>query len=199
MEAAFFLCSYELSIKSLHSPWCHLFTEEDAKVRLKPVPIPLRPVLILLNPVVLSLTPGVGVQVGSEAVLEASLWLRYQRFLELSSVPPHLQDSGQGRTSQEVCTSPDSIRPEPTHKSTEFLFSCFCRRSTDAPPEPASILIGHGETLLPLISLLGLYKDKTPPTAANYQSQHGTNTSTRTCFRSELVYTWIRTGFQCFN
>ncbi|XP_023277707.1 multiple inositol polyphosphate phosphatase 1-like, partial [Seriola lalandi dorsalis] len=31
VEAAFFLCSYELSIKSLHSPWCFLFDENDAK------------------------------------------------------------------------------------------------------------------------------------------------------------------------
>lgn len=33
LEAAFFLCSYELSIKSVHSPWCFLFSETDAKVR----------------------------------------------------------------------------------------------------------------------------------------------------------------------
>lgn len=32
VEAAFFLCSYELSIKTLHSPWCFLFQEDDAKV-----------------------------------------------------------------------------------------------------------------------------------------------------------------------
>lgn len=32
VEAAFFLCSYELAIKSVHSPWCFLFDESDAKV-----------------------------------------------------------------------------------------------------------------------------------------------------------------------
>lgn len=46
-------------------------------------------------------------------------------------------------------------------------------RSTEELPEPASILVGHGETLLPLLSLLGLYKDQTPPTASNYHAQHG--------------------------
>lgn len=46
------------------------------------------------------------------------------------------------------------------------------RRSTDAPPEPASILLGHAETLLPLLSLLGLFKDQTPPTASNFNLQH---------------------------
>lgn len=35
VEAAFFLCSYELSIKSLHSPWCFLFDENDAKVQTR--------------------------------------------------------------------------------------------------------------------------------------------------------------------
>lgn len=48
-------------------------------------------------------------------------------------------------------------------------------RSTEEPPEPASILLGHAETLLPLLSLLGLYKDQTPPTASNYHTQHGTS------------------------
>lgn len=46
-------------------------------------------------------------------------------------------------------------------------------RSTEELPEPASILVGHAETLLPLLSLLGLYKDQTPPTASNYHAQHG--------------------------
>ncbi|KAG7280072.1 hypothetical protein CRUP_018028 [Coryphaenoides rupestris] len=40
-------------------------------------------------------------------------------------------------------------------------------------PEAATIQVGHGETLLPLLSLLGLYKDPAPPTADNYAQQHG--------------------------
>lgn len=54
----------------------------------------------------------------------------------------------------------------------QWLFVSF--RSTEASPEPASILVGHAETLLPLLSLLGLYKDQTPPTANNFHTQHGT-------------------------
>lgn len=46
-------------------------------------------------------------------------------------------------------------------------------RSTEELPVPASILVGHAETLLPLLSLLGLYKDQTPPTASNYYAQQG--------------------------
>ena len=41
-------------------------------------------------------------------------------------------------------------------------------------PEAVTVQVGHGETLLPLLSLLGLYKDPAPPTADNYSQQHGT-------------------------
>lgn len=127
-ETAFFLCSYELSIKSVHSPWCFLFDEEDAKV------------------------------------LEYSCdlkqyWKRFHGHVisSLSSCPLF----------HHVFRTLDKAgRP---------------RRATDAPPEPASILVGHAETLLPLLSLLGLYRDQTPPTADNYHKQHGRS------FRSSLI------------
>lgn len=54
----------------------------------------------------------------------------------------------------------------------DYWSACRSFRSTEASPEPASILVGHAETLLPLLSLLGLYKDQTSPTADNYHSQH---------------------------
>uniref|UniRef100_A0AAQ4S495 Multiple inositol polyphosphate phosphatase 1 n=1 Tax=Gasterosteus aculeatus aculeatus TaxID=481459 RepID=A0AAQ4S495_GASAC len=120
VEAAFFLCSYELSIKSLHSSWCFLFDEDDAKV----------------------------LEYKSDL---KQYWKRFHGYMisSLSSCPlfHHI-----------FRTLDKAGRP---------------RRSTDAPPEPASILIGHAETLLPLLSLLGLYKDQTPPTADNYHTQHG--------------------------
>ncbi|KAF3703985.1 Multiple inositol polyphosphate phosphatase 1 [Channa argus] len=120
VEAAFFLCSYELSIKSLHSPWCFLFNESDAKV----------------------------LEYKSDL---KQYWKRSYGYAisSLSSCPLF----------HHVFRTLDKAgRP---------------RRSTEASPEPASILVGHAETLLPLLSLLGLHKDKTPPTANNYQSQHG--------------------------
>lgn len=160
LEAAFFICSYELSIKSVHSPWCFLFSEEDAKVGAS------------VGPTSLSRTgtsPGVctgaGVPDGPEAVLETLSWSHDQQPVQLSSVSSHLQDPGQGRTSSQVGT----------------LHIAFVAADTDVPsfrsteelPEPASILVGHAETLLPLLSLLGLYKDQTPPTASNYHTQQG--------------------------
>ncbi|XP_068455346.1 multiple inositol polyphosphate phosphatase 1b [Clinocottus analis] len=128
VEAAFFLCSYELSIKSLHSSWCFLFDEDDAKV----------------------------LEYQSDL---KQYWKRFHghAISALSSCPLF----------HHVFRTLDRAgRP---------------RRSSDAPPEPASILVGHAETLLPLLSLLGLYRDETPPTADNYQSQHSRS------FRSGLI------------
>ncbi|KAM6897126.1 multiple inositol polyphosphate phosphatase 1b [Xenentodon cancila] len=119
VEAAFFLCSYELSIKSVHSPWCFLFEEYDAKV------------------------------------------LEY-----LSDLKQYWK-----RSHGHVISSLSSC-PLFHHVFRTLDKAGRPRRSTEAPPEPASILVGHAETLLPLLSLLGLYKDQTPPTASNYHSQH---------------------------
>ncbi|KAL3045981.1 hypothetical protein OYC64_004065 [Pagothenia borchgrevinki] len=129
VEAAFFLCSYELSIRSLNSPWCFLFTEEDARV----------------------------LEYKSDL---KQFWKRFHGHVisGVSSCPLF----------HHVFRTLDKAgRP---------------RRATDAPPAlTASVLLGHAETLLPLLSLLGLYRDPHPPTADNYQQQHG-----RT-FRSGLI------------
>lgn len=128
VEAAFFLCSYELSIKSVHSPWCFLFDEDDAKV------------------------------------------LEYKSDLKQYWKRSH----GHVISSLSSC-------PLFHHVFRTLDKAGRPRRSTDASPEPASILLGHAETLLPLLSLLGLYKDNTPPTATNYHTQHGRS------FRSSLI------------
>lgn len=119
VEAAFFLCSYELAIKSVYSPWCQLFTLQDAQV------------------------------------------LEYKGDLKQYWKRAH----GHSISGLSSC-------PLFHHIFRTLDRAGRPRRATDAPPEPASILIGHAETLLPLISLLGLYKDKNPPTSTNYQSQH---------------------------
>jgi len=33
-EAAFYMCAYEFAIKTVNSPWCCLYDEVDAQVRL---------------------------------------------------------------------------------------------------------------------------------------------------------------------
>ncbi|XP_069015956.1 multiple inositol polyphosphate phosphatase 1b [Embiotoca jacksoni] len=128
VEAAFFLCSYELSIRAIHSPWCFLFNEDDAKV------------------------------------------LEYKSDLKQYWKHSH----GHVISGLSSC-------PLFHHVFRTLDKAGRPRRSTDTPPEPASIMVGHAETLLPLLSLLGLYKDQTPPTASNYHSQHGRR------FRSSLI------------
>lgn len=117
VEAAFFLCSYELSIKSLHSPWCFLFDESDAKVQThnnktqilhknmnkiiwwrKEVWADVCVFLFYL----LFVSAGVGVQVGPEAVLEALTRSCDQQPVQLSSFPSCLQDTRQSRTPTQV-------------------------------------------------------------------------------------------------
>ncbi|XP_034050148.1 multiple inositol polyphosphate phosphatase 1b [Thalassophryne amazonica] len=120
VEAAFFLCSYELSIKSVHSPWCFLFDDNDAKV------------------------------------------LEYKLDLKQYWKRSH----GHGINSLSSC-------PLFHHIFRTLDRAGRPRRSTEASPEPASIQVGHAETLLPLLALLGLYKEQAPPTSHNYNTQHG--------------------------
>ncbi|XP_056153197.1 multiple inositol polyphosphate phosphatase 1b [Lampris incognitus] len=120
VEAAFFLCSYEFSIRSLNSPWCHLFDEDDAKV------------LEYKSDLKQYWKRGHGHSINSKS--SCSLFHDLFARLELAVQ--------QSRLGQEI-------------------------------PEAATIQVGHAETLLPLLSLLGFYKDQTPPTSENYSKQHG--------------------------
>nr|XP_061808050.1 multiple inositol polyphosphate phosphatase 1-like [Nerophis lumbriciformis] len=128
LEAAFYLCSYELAVKSLHSPWCFLFDRDDAKV------------------------------------------LEYKCDLKLFWKRAH----GHAINLLASC-------PLFHHVFRTLDKAGRPRRSTEPAPEPASVLVGHAETLLPLLGLLGLYKDETPPTADNFRTQHGR------LFRSSLL------------
>lgn len=47
--------------------------------------------------------------------------------------------------------------------------------------EAVTIQVGHGETLLPLYTLMGFFKDDEPLTSSNYASQH------QRSFRPSLV------------
>ncbi|KAM4624303.1 multiple inositol polyphosphate phosphatase 1b [Polymixia lowei] len=120
VEAAFFLCSYEFSIRSLHSPWCHLFDDSSAKV------------------------------------------------LEYKSDLKQYWKRAYGHTinSKSSCTLFHDL-------FTRLELAVQQSRSGQEVPEAVTIQVGHAETLLPLLTLLELYKDQTPPTADNYNKQHG--------------------------
>ncbi|KAJ8396037.1 hypothetical protein AAFF_G00025690 [Aldrovandia affinis] len=117
VEAAFYLCSYEFSIKSVNSPWCNLFDETDAKV------------------------------------------------LEYANDLKQYWKRGYGH--------------DINRKSSCTLFHDVFRRLNRAAheirfghvTEAVTVQVGHAETLLPLLSLMGFFKDETPLTAHNYASQ----------------------------
>ncbi|XP_062382482.1 multiple inositol polyphosphate phosphatase 1b [Sardina pilchardus] len=128
VEAAFFLCSYEFSIKSLNSPWCNLFDEADAQV------------------------------------------------LEYKSDLKQYWKRGYGH--------------DINRKSSCTLFHDLFRRLDQAAydfkfghvTEAVTVQVGHAETLLPLLSLMGFFRDETQLTASNFRQQQG-----RTFRTSQIV------------
>lgn len=118
VEAAFFLCSYELAIKSENSLWCNLLDEQDALV------------------------------------------LEYKNDLK------QYWKRGYGH--------------DINRKSSCLLFQDIFKRLDQALYEhrlgeltqAVTVQVGHAETLLPLLSLMGLFKDETPLMAENFARQH---------------------------
>ncbi|KAI1886902.1 hypothetical protein AGOR_G00200560 [Albula goreensis] len=117
IEAAFYLCSYEFSIKSLNSPWCNLFDEMDAKV------------LEYANDLKQYWKRGYGHEINRKS----------------------------------SCTLFHDVFSRLDQAANEIRFGHVT--------EAVTIQVGHAETLLPLLSLMGFFKDETPLTAGNYASQ----------------------------
>ncbi|XP_047459773.1 multiple inositol polyphosphate phosphatase 1-like [Mugil cephalus] len=127
-EAAFYLCAYELAIKTVNSPWCKFFHEVDAQV------------------------------------------------IEYSSDLKHFWKRGYGY--------------DINSKSSCILFhDVFSRldkainenKSDQQVTEAVTIQVGHAETLLPLLTLLGFFKDNDALKSDNYAAQ------TERSFRTSLM------------
>uniref|UniRef100_A0A3B5LF16 Multiple inositol polyphosphate phosphatase 1 n=1 Tax=Xiphophorus couchianus TaxID=32473 RepID=A0A3B5LF16_9TELE len=106
-EAAFLLCTYELAVKAVKSPWCLLFDEDDAKV------------------------------------------------MEYASDLKEFWKRGYGH--------------DINSKSSCLLFHDLFSRLEKAVT--VTVQVGHADTLLPLLTLLGFFKDAVPLTSTNYASQ----------------------------
>ncbi|XP_076154156.1 multiple inositol polyphosphate phosphatase 1b [Alosa pseudoharengus] len=142
VEAAFFLCSYEFSIKSLNSPWCNLFDEADAQV------------------------------------------LEYKNDLK------QYWKRGYGH--------------DINRKSSCTLFHDLFRRLDQAAydfkfghvTEAVTVQVGHAETLLPLLSLMGFFRDETQLTASNFHQQQGRTfrTSQIVPYAANLVFVLYECG-----
>ncbi|XP_028324741.1 multiple inositol polyphosphate phosphatase 1-like [Gouania willdenowi] len=118
-EAAFDLCGYEFTIKEVNSPWCQLFTEEDAKV------------MEYASDLREFWKRGYGHEINSRAscVLLRDVFERLDR---------------------------EAIRSKHDQKSIQTT---------------ATVQVGHADTLLPLLTLLGFFKDTEALTSVNYASQ----------------------------
>ncbi|MGH0115490.1 UNVERIFIED_CONTAM: hypothetical protein FKN15_024820 [Acipenser sinensis] len=136
VEAAFYMCSYDLSIRNLKSPWCQLFDQEDAKV------------LEYANDLKQYWKRGYGHEINSKS----SCTLFHDLFRRLDKA---------------VEESERQVRSLPAGQ----LSMVTVRSGTVS--EPAAFQIGHADTLLPLLSLMGFFKDETPLTADNFAQQGG--------------------------
>ncbi|XP_010862990.2 multiple inositol polyphosphate phosphatase 1b [Esox lucius] len=119
VEAAFFLCSYEFSIKSLNSPWCNLFDETDAQV------------------------------------------LEYKNDLKQYWKRGYGHDINR----KSSCTLFHDLFSRLDRAALEIRFGQVS--------EAVTIQVGHAETLLPLLALMGFFRDETPLTADNFDLQRG--------------------------
>ncbi|XP_028824515.1 multiple inositol polyphosphate phosphatase 1b [Denticeps clupeoides] len=135
-EAAFFLCSYEFSIKSLNSPWCNLVDEADAQV------------LEYKN----DLKQYWKRAYGHDVSRKSSCPLFHDLFRRLDQV----------------------------------VYDIRFGVVTDA----VTIKVGHAETLLPLLSLLGFFRNDKHLTAMNFreQRQRAFRTSQIAPYAANLVF-----------
>ncbi|XP_014010118.1 multiple inositol polyphosphate phosphatase 1 isoform X4 [Salmo salar] len=135
-EAAFYLCAYELAIKTINSPWCQLFDEADALV------------LEYANDLKQFWKRSYGHDINSKS----SCILFHDVFSRLD------------RAANEI-------------------------RSGSNVTEAATIQVGHADTLLPLLTLLGFFKDSVPLTSNNYvtQGQRAFRTSRMMPYAANLV------------
>uniref|UniRef100_H3CT73 Multiple inositol-polyphosphate phosphatase 1a n=2 Tax=Tetraodon nigroviridis TaxID=99883 RepID=H3CT73_TETNG len=119
-EAAFYLCAYEFTIRTVNSPWCHLIDEESAKV------------MEYAGDLKEFWKRGYGYDINSKA----SCVLLHDLFDRLDKA------TREKRSGVEVA-------------------------------EAVTVQVGHADTLLPLLTLLGFFKDADRMTSTNYAAQTG--------------------------
>uniref|UniRef100_A0A669EY90 Multiple inositol polyphosphate phosphatase 1 n=1 Tax=Oreochromis niloticus TaxID=8128 RepID=A0A669EY90_ORENI len=117
-EAAFYLCAYEFAIRSVKSPWCELFDEDDAKV------------IEYASDLREFWKRGYGHDINSKA----SCILFHDVFSRMDKT------ATQNKLGQQVT-------------------------------EAVTVQVGHADTLLPLLTLLGFFNDSEPLTSTNYAAQ----------------------------
>ncbi|CAK6953137.1 multiple inositol polyphosphate phosphatase 1-like [Scomber scombrus] len=137
VEAVFHLCAYEFAIKTVNSPWCRLFDEDDAKV------------MEYASDLREFWKRGYGHDINSKA----SCILFHDVFNRLDKA------ASENKSGQQVT-------------------------------EAVTVQVGHADTLLPLLTLLGFFKDNNTLTSTNYinQSERSFRTSLMLPYAANLVF-----------
>ena len=71
----------------------------------------------------------------------------------------------------------------------------MCVRSGQIVSEAVTVQVGHADTLLPLLTLLGFFKDSTPLTSTNYAAQ--THRSFRTSHMMPYAANLVLVLYDC--
>ncbi|EOB02964.1 Multiple inositol polyphosphate phosphatase 1 [Anas platyrhynchos] len=149
VQVAFLTCSYELAIKNVTSPWCSLFSEEDAKI------------LEYLNDLKQYWKRGYGYDINSRSscILFQDIFQQLDKAVEESKSCFRLWLGAEE-------TPPIQANQDVPHLWVDFTGSCSKPISS-----PLIVQVGHAETLQPLLALMGFFKDDEPLRANNYIRQ----------------------------
>nr|XP_051679278.1 multiple inositol polyphosphate phosphatase 1 isoform X2 [Oryctolagus cuniculus] len=156
IQVAFFTCSFDLAIKGVKSPWCDVFDIDDARV------------LEYLNDLKQYWKRGHGYTINSRS--SCTLFQDIFQHLDKAVEQKQRQRYRERETKSfyPLVHSPNGhnyARLKPGARS-------FFRSPMSQPiSSPVILQFGHAETLLPLLSLMGYFKDKEPLTAYNYKEQ----------------------------
>ncbi|XP_011738486.2 multiple inositol polyphosphate phosphatase 1 isoform X5 [Macaca nemestrina] len=156
IQVAFFTCSFDLAIKGVKSPWCDVFDIDDAKV------------LEYLNDLKQYWKRGYGYTINSRS----SCTLFQDIFQHLDKAVEQKQRltnavSSAGEENQYMLSKEQVILMFQDVEKVDWS-SVFMSQPISSP---VILQFGHAETLLPLLSLMGYFKDKEPLTAYNYKEQ----------------------------
>ncbi|XP_008114508.2 multiple inositol polyphosphate phosphatase 1 isoform X1 [Anolis carolinensis] len=171
IQVAFFTCSFGLTIKNINSPWCALFNTDDAKV------------LEYLNDLKQYWKRAYGHYINSRS--SCNLFQDIFKHLD-QAVSESKSFTGNGQRQCTVKYHWDTCETNPANSRQSLLIKghgngqsveqgedTCATNSSRAISSPVMLQFGHAETLLPLLALMGYFRDTEPLKADNYAKQAG--------------------------
>ncbi|XP_060624763.2 multiple inositol polyphosphate phosphatase 1 isoform X1 [Anolis sagrei] len=169
IQVAFFTCSFGLTIKNTNSPWCSLFNTDDAKV------------LEYLNDLKQYWKRAYGHEINSRS--SCNLFQDIFKHLD-QAVLESKSFTGNGQRQCTVKCHWDTCETNPPNYRQSLLIKGHgngqsveqgedtCATNSSTPiSSPVMLQFGHAETLLPLLALMGFFRDTEPLKADNFAKQ----------------------------